>query len=281
MLNTSLPSTLEATDERNINICHLYPILGSISFLVSSAFLVYEKLEGQEVKKEMIETITYSDQTDQQMYNTSALPKVESSKKASTYTCSFMTIVLLFFIIYVGVEASLNSLLPIFTVNSKLKMTQQEGSVITSVFWVTFAAIRFIYMFVPDRVTATQGVCFSLSMMSLGSLGLSIFAEYSSLYLSIFTAMVGVGCGPLFGNFAMWLEHHVGFDGKISAAIIIAGSIGGSVVPAVISQVISKMPMFLMYVEVGLSFILIILFAGSICVGNKLRKAKMLKTSEL
>ena len=134
--------------------------------------------------------------------------------------------------------------------------------------------MRLLYIFVPKKVTCVQGICFSFIVLVIGSIGVSILANRSKLFLSIFTAVIGAGCGPLFANFMMWFESHVTVNNKVSASITIAGSVGGSVVPTLVGQVISKTPMFLMYVQVVLLIVLVVLFCASFWLGCRIKKSQ-------
>ena len=152
---------------------------------------------------------------------------------------------------------------------------------ITSFFWITFAAMRLLYIFVPKKITCAQSICFSLVVIFIGSIGLSILSNHSKLWLSIFTAVTGLGCGPLFGNIVMWLEYHITVNGKVCAIITVFCSIGGSLIPTFIGQRISNRPMFLMYSLVGFSIILLLLFGYSCILGRKIRSTNQkYQTSE-
>ena len=99
-----------------------------------------------------------------------------------------------------------------------------------------------------------------------------ICASTSKICLSIFAAIVGGALGPLFGNFVMWLEQHLIVDAKVNALITIFGSIGGSVIPTLASQLIIQVPMFLMYLIFGLSISLMLLFGASYYLGRKIKR---------
>jgi fucose permease len=276
MLNATMLSTKTEIREGSLTIFHLFPILGCISCIVSLAYLAFEIIEIHQRKHKRRVKPSPTEQPIQQKSMNSSLPDTEKTQKYTAYTWMFMITMLVFFIFYVGIEASLTSLLPAFSVNSKLQLTQQDGTMVASLFWITFAAMRLVYIFVPEKVEKAfaQSVCFSLVVMCIGSIGLSILSNHSKLYLSIFTAVTGLGCGPLFGNFVMWLEHHVTVNGKVCAMITVFGSIGGSLIPTLIGQIISDTPMFLMYFQVGLSIILLLLFGSSCLLGSKIRSTK-------
>ena len=198
----------------------------------------------------------------------------QTVKRHSIHSWIFLGIMLTFFIGYVGVEASLSSLLSAFSVNSKLQLSQQEGTIITSYFWLAFATTRLLYIFVPNRVSSFQGICLSLSIINVGCILLCIYSDTSKTCLSVFSAVVGSALGPLFGNFIMWLEKHLIVDVKVNALITIFGSIGGSLIPTLVGQLIKEMPMFLMYLIMGLSIGLILLLGVSYLVGRKIKDIK-------
>ena len=286
------PAMSQKIDEPEVSIFHLFPILGSFSCLISIGYLVYEIMERNECKESInkIDNTIHNDcvcnlnKTMQKtsMRSTLSLPKnrgkqlekEQTVKRHSIRSWIFLGIMLTFFICYVGIEASLSSLLSAFSVNSKLQLSQQEGTIITSYFWVAFATTRLLYIFVPNRVSSLQGICLSLSIINFGCILLCIYSDTSKTCLSVFSAVVGSALGPLFGNFIMWLEKHLLVDVNVNALITIFGSIGGSLIPTLVGQLIKEMPMFLMYLIIGLSIGLIQLFGASYLVGRKIKDIK-------
>ena len=73
----------------------------------------------------------------------------------------------------------------------------------------------------------------------------------------------------------MFLERYIEVNGKINALIIVCGSIGGSVFPAIVGQIVSNSAMFLMYIELGLSALLVTLFTISFWIGGKIRNERL------
>ena len=261
---------------QSLSILHLYPMLGCISFVISLAYLACQILTKNHLKNEIVLENTSSDKPLAEKLNENfSVAKTENGPHYSCCTWIFLCTMLLFFILYVGVEASLNSLLPVFSVKSTLHLSQQEGTAITSLFWASFAAMRLLYIFVPKRITCVQGLCFSLLVIGIGTIGLSISSEYSKYHVSVFCTCVGIGCAPLFGNFVMFLERYIEVNGKINALIIVCGSIGGSVFPTIVGQIVSNSAMFLMYIELGLSALLVTLFTISFWIGGKIRNERL------
>ena len=274
--NTEILSTNNQESRQSLSILHLYPMLGCISFVISLAYMACEILTKIHLKNAVVSKNTSSDKPLSEKLNENfSEPKAENGPNYSCCTWIFLCTMLVFFILYVGVEASLNSLMPVFSVKSTLRLSQQEGTAITSLFWATFAAMRLLYIFVPKRITCVQGLCFSLFVIGIGTIGLSISSEYSKYHVSVFSAFVAIGCAPLFGNFVMFLERYVEVNGKINALIIVCGSIGGSVFPTIVGQIVSNSPMFLMYIELGLSALLMTLFIISFWIGRKITNERL------
>ena len=269
LFNKTIVTNIGEKGVQTFNIFHLFPILGGISCLVSIGYFAYEVKERNQCKDGLNGKSTlHEKEVQENMSSSPSLPK--KPKLHSAYSWTFLGIMLLFFICYVGIEATLSSLLSAFSVNSNLQLTQQEGTVITSYFWVAFATTRLLYIFVPSKVSSVQGICLSLSLINIGCTLLCIYANTSKVCLSIFSAIVGSALGPTFGNFVMYLERHLIVDAKVCAVITIFGSIGGSVIPTLVGQLILEMPMFLMYLIGALSVTLILLFGTSFLVGRKI-----------
>lgn len=274
--NTQDLSTNNQESRQSLSILHLYPMLGCISFVISLAYLACEIVTKNHLKNDIVLKNRSSEEPLSEKLNENL--SVAKTENVPNYTCCtwvFLCTMLLFFILYVGVEASLNSFLPVFSVKSTLSLSLKEGTAITSLFWASFAAMRLLYIFVPKRITCVQGLCFSLFVIGIGTIGLSVSSEYSKYHVSVFSAFVGIGCAPLFGNFVMFLERYIEVNGKINALIIVCGSIGGSVFPAIVGQIVSNSAMFLMYIELGLSALLVTLFTISFWIGKRIRNERL------
>ena len=143
LFNKTIVTNIGEKGVQTFNIFHLFPILGGISCLVSIGYFAYEVKERNQCREGLNGKSTLHEKEVQE--NMSSSPSLsKKSKLNSAYSWTFLGIMLLFFICYVGIEATLSSLLSAFSVNSNLQLTQQEGTVITSYFWVAFATTRLL-----------------------------------------------------------------------------------------------------------------------------------------
>jgi len=163
-LNRANVSNSVEIDKQHLTIFLLFPILGSISCIVSIWYLFYDIIER--IRKR----IGPKDIDLSEGKRTDVKSLQEKQNLNSVYSWAFLGIMMLFFISYVGIEASLSSLMTAFSVNSDLNLTQQEGTIITSYFWAVFATTRLLYIFVPNRISSVQGICTSLFVISHSNL---------------------------------------------------------------------------------------------------------------
>ena len=124
--NVSTLLSKQETNEGEISVFHLFPILGSLSFVISFAYLAYEIVERKQGEKDMIAQNTCVTQSVPKTHTNQTVIDVVEQRKYSVEMWVFISIMLLFFVVYVGIESSFSSLLTAFSVKSKLGLTQQE-----------------------------------------------------------------------------------------------------------------------------------------------------------
>ena len=68
----------------------------------------------------------------------------------------------------------------------------------------------------------------------------------------------------------LWMEQYVIVSNKIGSALIFAASLGADVFPIILGQFIDKVPMLLMYLQVGVVIGCISCFTLASCLTHKL-----------
>jgi len=82
----------------------------------------------------------------------------------------------------------------------------------------------------------------------------------------------------IFATGYLWAEQYLVVTNKISAAFVISGSLGAKLFPLLLGQTLEKLPMLIMYLQIGVTIICTTLFIMSYFVGKKvLNEREVLK----
>lgn len=203
---------------------------------------------------------------------------------------SFVVLMFSFYLMYVGSEVVFAQFLTTFALESPLKLATSTANYITTTFWVSFAAARFVAIFVAHFTNPTIMLIFNLCCTAMGSTTLCIAGQTDVSILYVGSAMVGVGMASTFATGFLWTETHLLVTNRISAAFSVASSMGEMIFPTVnienskdcftfltkcifflffhrISQVtgafIESKPMSLMYIVLGCTLLMSVVFFGA------------------
>ena len=148
----------------------LYPMVGSVTAAFGFNFLVAEAYS------KIVQNVLI-DPTDMQ----------QKKKKTNRKVVAFVTIMCIFFLLYMGSEQILVTYLTTFSVESSLHTTKREGAFVTSIFLGAFTLGRFATIFISIHVNPlyTMVSCFALSMF--GIIALLLLSQHSLLALQVST----------------------------------------------------------------------------------------------
>lgn len=210
----------------------VYFISGGLCFVVTLLFVALTALEG-------------SAKTLSQQKNTI---KEEGTK----LRVQIMTLVFLFFLIYVGMEVTYG--VYIFTFSSIYFCHDKEAaSTLNAVFWGSFSLGRLLSIFGANLVSATSLFRLDLS----GSLVFSAFLcaiIYWHLNETLFwIATIGFGLftASIFPSGLAWAEQYITINGKMASALVIGGSLGEILIPLSVGVFIEHNPSVFVYVVCG------------------------------
>ncbi len=88
----------------------------------------------------------------------------------------------LFCFTYVGIESTYGTYLTAFSVHCRLHLSKAEGAYITSIYWGSFAAMRFLAIWASIRLNPLVIMLLSFALCLVSSIALLIYAE-SSLWV--------------------------------------------------------------------------------------------------
>ena len=230
----------------------LYPILGAFAIIVSAGYLVFA-VKAYKMKKENIES-----------YKT-----LESNKKSTSNNFVIISLILVFLFLYAGMEVIYGTYIATFSVRSELHLSRKIGARVTAVFWGSFAAMRFVAIFISMKLNPLGTLLFSFFMSIVGSTLLAIFAETSVVALGILTAFMGIGMAPIYASSMLWMDQFMTVTNKIGGLMTVAAGVGADAFPLILGQFIGTFPMLLMYMQVGLIYFCVVLFFMATWVGKR------------
>lgn len=176
---------------------------------------------------------------------------------------SFVVLMFSFYLMYVGSEVVFAQFLTTFALESPLKLATSTANYITTTFWVSFAAARFVAIFVAHFTNPTIMLIFNLCCTAMGSTTLCIAGQTDVSIIYVGSAMVGVGMASTFATGFLWTETHLLVTNRISAAFSVASSMGEMIFPTVTGAFIESKPMSLMYIVLGCTLLMSVVFFGA------------------
>ena len=199
------------------------------------------------------------------------LPKDEKDSKEENLeqksTEKFViTICILFFffnVFYGGIEVGYAGLLMTFAVKH-LGWSKADGTNVTAVLQASNAIVTALAIFISKWVRAPVMLAWSIGIVTVAMLVLSLAAEYSSAVLWVCTACLGVGYATIMPCSYTWVNDVMEVTGKFSSAYWAGFFTGFMLVPAITGQLFYLVhPMWLPYAtlicSVGMSIMFTII----------------------
>uniref|UniRef100_A0A914X0Y9 Uncharacterized protein n=1 Tax=Plectus sambesii TaxID=2011161 RepID=A0A914X0Y9_9BILA len=142
-----------------------------------------------------------------------------------------MLLALLFVLLLTTVEANMSSLLTVYSLvrqadKSKAEISQANGVALTSIFWLGMATSRIFTAMCGKLLNSTKTLIFLLSLATLSSSFLAVFANGSTAVLWMGTLTLGTALGPVFPLSFCWLDQRIGLSPWASSLWLIAASFG-------------------------------------------------------
>jgi len=109
----------------------------------------------------------------------------------------------------------------------KHKFSGDDGSLINTVFWISFAVGRFTGLFTGRFIPIRILILLEVSGTLITAILLDIFARDNDLALWILTAPMGFFVAPLFPSGIGWGDFHVELTGFAITFVLMGGALGG------------------------------------------------------
>lgn len=177
--------------------------------------------------------------------------------------------VCVFFMLYSSIEDTVANYLTTYVV-MQLDWSKSDGAMVASVFWGSFAATRFVCIWVSGFVSSVRllTTCCVLMVLSFAAFLLaSLLAVHWAVWAA--TAITGAAMSAIFPGAFSWMEEELmTVTGRNTSVIMLAASLGLIVSPLVLGHLLeTRGAIWLAYVLLGeavaclITFILLLVFA--------------------
>ncbi|XP_067670598.1 sodium-dependent glucose transporter 1A-like [Haliotis asinina] len=166
-----------------------------------------------------------------------------------------------FYFCYCAIEETFMSFLAVFTVEG-LDWDKSDGALVTSVFWGSFAAFRFLGIFVIKILSPSSMIILCMVILS-ASLGAFLICSVFAFHIGIWISSVGVGLATsiIFPTTFTWVEEHViRVTGKVTSIITICAASAGTSTPLLLGYLMEEVTyLWFSYLLFLMSIILILI----------------------
>lgn len=102
-----------------------------------------------------------------------------------------------------------------------------RGAAANSVYWGTFAAGRFIAIFIARFVNVRNMIIGDFILIALGLVGLLVGSNRSDIAIWISDAVIGLGTASVFASSVSWLDQNLTrISGKLAGFIVVSMAVG-------------------------------------------------------
>jgi hypothetical protein len=176
------------------------------------------------------------------------------------FRIQLLTLLFFFFFLYVGMEITYGGLLLAFVVE-KLGWSKTKGSLITSVFYGSFAVARGLSIFLAKCLTPSIFIITDLILTTIALIGLLICIDTNPAMLWYLNVVLGFGMASIFPSGISWAEQYIDLTGKATASFVVGSALGEMLVPAFTGFLFEqKGPMSLLYILTGSSLLSIVIY---------------------
>jgi len=163
-----------------------------------------------------------------------------TAKYPLVYKITVFSLLFLFIFIYVGLEFAFGSLIFTASVKGKLNFSKSNAAVLTSVYWAAFTFMRlFSVTLALLKVRASVMMSMNLSGSFLAAT-IMLFFPHNSTAIWLGSAILGASYASIFPTTMVWLGEHVETSGKATSVIVTGGTLGNTILPAVVGVLIAQ-----------------------------------------
>ncbi|BFZ03935.1 hypothetical protein BsWGS_06973 [Bradybaena similaris] len=189
-------------------------------------------------------------------------PDVTRNPFSTCFVVSVILLLFVFFLAYMGMEATFGGLLTTFAVEySGNPLTPSQGASLTALFWGSLAFGRGCSIFIARCVKPSRMMLMNLGLTMFAALILSFSIPVNPATLWVGTVMLGLGMSSLFPTAISWANSCYPLSGRATAVFVAGSGVGEMTFPILTGYLYEmKDKMYVMYMMLFLSSVLATLF---------------------
>lgn len=211
-------------------------------------------------------------QSDGNKTNSTDLDRLDNTMSFIKKLLAFLLLGMFFFA-YTSVQDCVSNLLMTFVVKH-LNFTKSDGSLITALFWGSFASFRFFGVFIACWISPGKLLLFDYLFLILGLLGL-LFGSLTKTIVVVWISVAAIGSAEstLFPTMFTWTEKNIfPVSGRVSSFFLIMASAGGMAHPITVGYLMENVSaMLFCYVMVGETIVSFLVYGGLCMLARSLK----------
>lgn len=152
----------------------------------------------------------------------SILPEKGSTTSYKIWKIVVVILHMMFAQIYMGLNVSIGSYLTVFVVTSRLKLTKQAGTIITTFFWTIFTSCKLLAILYLPYVGDGRNILLGLLVAVAGNAVLIPFADSDVRMLWLGIGLVAAGMSSIYACTFRYLDHFFPVTNLIAAFASVA-----------------------------------------------------------
>jgi len=162
----------------------------------------------------------------------------EPTATATQTPIRVLTVISVFFFLYVGVEFGFSGWLKTYAEGIHLPGASAP-TLLNTAFWVSFTVGRLLAVMLATRIrsgTMLAGSC----TLTVGLLALMVVADGDATGVWITTVLIGFAIAPQFATMIAYAEEHIALSGRSTSWFVSGAGLGSLVLPFVIGQMLDQ-----------------------------------------
>jgi FHS family Na+ dependent glucose MFS transporter 1 len=200
----------------------------------------------------------------------------ETANDSRAYRGFTLVLLFLFLLLYVGLEVAIGGLIFSFSFKHGILKSKSLAAYLTSTFWGSFCAGRFLSIPLSMYVRAYRILVIDLLGCILGASLLVFVAGSVQAWLWIGTSILGLCMAAIFPSTMSWAESFMHISGKTASILVVGASLGEMTIPLAIGTLMERngAEVFLHAIFVVIVLAIIVFILASV-LARRQQKAQM------
>ena len=182
------------------------------------------------------------------------------NQESPGFRYQMLALLFFFYFLYVGMEVTYGGFLLAFAVEH-LKWSKSQATIVTSVFWGSFAFGRGISILLARCCKPHVMLIIDLIMTISSLTVLSLWSDTYDAVVWFGSACLGMGMASIFPTGISWAERYMQVTGRATAVFVVGCALGEMCLPAFTGFMFEHFnPMGLIYIELGCAIICMVLY---------------------